>query len=97
MPEEGNCCQLQRAGSVILDSEFTPPTGSTQHASVVEASSSHYTITINGPENVFHISDRHANIIDRAQMKENSQRPQDMCHRARGYQAYCLEYLRDPL
>ena len=82
---------------MILDSEFTPPSGSTQQAGVVGDPSSHYIITVKGLETVFHISDRHANRVDRGRLKDNPQRPEDMCRRARGYQAYRLTYIRDPL
>lgn len=94
-PEERTSCQLQREDSVIPDSEFIPASGSTQQTGAVEDSSSHYIITVKGPENSFHISDRHANIVGRARIKNNPQQPFDMCHRARGYQAYCLTYIRD--
>lgn len=81
----------------MLDSNASPFNGSTQHNNAMKKTSSHYIINARGPDDVFHISDGYATRINRAYLKNNPQRPIDLCQRTNGYRAYCVAYKKDPL
>ena len=81
----------------MSDSYASPSNDSQWPDNTVGNISSHYIINARGPNDVFHISDGHATAINRAHLANNPQRPNDVCQRVNGYQAYVMTYIRDPL